>query len=76
MKIKVIQVVFDLDSKKIISKNDITSQFKGQHIGIKELIEELKFKKEALEGKRGNTYYDIIGIDYDSLNIPNNLKNT
>lgn len=72
--IKVYQVLFDTKSKKTLERTDITSRFKGQHIGMRELEYELRFKKEALEGKHGNVYYECVGIDYDSLNISEELR--
>jgi len=73
-KIKVFQIRFDNDTKKVQERVDVTERFKGQYIGLKEIVSELRFKKEALEGKQGNVYYEVIGIDYSSLNIPDELK--
>lgn len=73
-KIKVYQIRFDNETKAVQERTDITERFQGQNVGLREIEAELRFKKEALEGKHGNVYYEVTGIEYSSLNISDELK--
>ncbi len=72
--IKVFQIVIDMETKIPKEREDVTERFKHQHIVAKDAIHELEFKRDALKGLCGDVYYEIEGIDYDSLNIPKELR--
>lgn len=72
--IQIYQVVFNTETKKVQKRINLTQQFKGQYFGFAEVKAVLEDKRDALKGLRGNTYYEISGIDYDSLALPQELK--
>jgi len=72
--VEVYQVMFNRSTGETMQRENVTSRFRGQTLHFKQLVEELEFKKEALNGERGNVYYEVTGIDYANLNIPEELK--
>lgn len=73
--IKVIQVVLNRENNnEVIGQYDVTDCYKGQWIGVRDIINCLENKRDTLAGKKGNVYHNIVGIDYKKLNIPEELK--
>ena len=72
--VEVYQVMFNRQTGETMKRENVTDRFREQPIHFQQLVEELQFKKEALNGERGNVYYEIEGIDYESLTIPDELK--
>jgi hypothetical protein len=68
--VRIERIRFDRNTKEVCERTDITDRFVDQCVTFTQLVEELQFKKEALNGEHGNVYYEVLGIDYSTLNIP------
>ncbi len=72
--VRVWQVRFDQITKEVCERVDVTNGFAGQFVTFSQIVDELQFKKEALNGEHGNVYYEVVGIDCTTLNIPSELQ--
>jgi hypothetical protein len=73
-KVEVYKIRFNQKTKEVESRIDVTELIPNKQFDRQTIINVLEYKRDALNGRLRDEYHEIIGIDYNSLNIPSDLK--